>query len=97
MTDVQIFTIALAISTSFLAVFTGVFLNSNRLNDVKELLGAKIEAVRANVSKDVDVFRAETGARFDRIEAKLEKIDDNIARILADHEHRLTQLEGGKK
>ena len=86
MTNGQIFTIALAFSTSFLAVFTGVFLNNNRLNDVKELLGAKIEASRAELER-----------RSDRIEARLEKIDDNIARILADHEHRLTELEGGKK
>ena len=63
-----------------------MFLNNNRLNDVKELLGAKIGASRAELER-----------RSDRIEARLEKIGDNIARILADHEHRLTEQEGGKK
>jgi hypothetical protein len=79
-------------------------LNNNRLNDLKELMGTKIEASRASTSAQIAELRTEMQSgqgqlerRSDRIEMKLEKIDDHIARLLADHEHRLTVLEGGKK
>ena len=81
MTDVQIFTIALAISTSFLAVFLGVFLNNNRLNDVKELLGAKIEASRAGGSKEVAELRVLIEKNHSEMMVRLSDIEGRITRI----------------
>lgn len=49
MTNIQILTIAIALGTSFLAVLTGVLLNNTRLNDVKEVLAAKIAAEDAQL------------------------------------------------
>jgi hypothetical protein len=48
-TDVQILTIAIALGTSSLAVLVGVLLNNSRLNDVKELLTAKMSAGNADL------------------------------------------------
>jgi hypothetical protein len=86
MTAIQIFTIALAISTSFLAVFLGVFLNNNRLNDVKELLGAKIEASRAGASTEVAGLRV-----------LIEKNHSEMMVRPADIEGRLTRIENERR
>jgi len=46
MSDAQVLMIAVALSTSFLAVFMGVLLNNNRLNEVRALSEAKISRVK---------------------------------------------------
>ena len=81
MNDIQIFTIGLAIATSFLAVFTGVFLNNNRLNDVKELLGAKIDASQAGLRVLIEKNHSETLLKLTEMEARLARIE-NERRIL---------------
>jgi len=75
-TDVQILTIAIALTTSFLAVPTGFPIH---------------DASRASTSAQIAELRTELQSGHsrlercsDRIEMKLEKVDDNIARI-ADH------------
>jgi len=83
MTNVQILTIAIALGTSFLAVLVGVLLNNTRLNDVKELLGAKIDALGAKVDaasasvKDAkETLRAEARAQHaETLTAIAEMID----------------------
>ena len=89
MTDVQIFTIALAISTSFLAVFLGVFLNYNRLNDVKELLAAKIEASRARSSTEVVELRVLIEKNHSEMIVRLSDIEGRLTRI--ENERRIVQ------
>ena len=93
MTDAQIFTIALAISTSFLAVLIGVLFNNNRLNDVKELLAAKIEAV----SGKIEIGRAGTSQEIAAMRVLLEKNhSENLLRF-ADIENRLVRIENERR
>ncbi|MGI8992391.1 MAG: hypothetical protein ACR2I2_22775, partial [Bryobacteraceae bacterium] len=52
------------------------------LADVKEILRA-----------DMRADRSETSARFDRLEAKIDKIADTLSQMLADREQRISRLE----
>ena len=89
MTDVQIFTIAIALSTSFLAVFIGVFLNNNRLNDVKELLTAKIGESRAQSSMEMMELRVLIEKNHSEMLLKLTEMDNRLSRL--EHERRIVQ------
>ena len=89
MSDVQILTIAIALATSFLAVFIGVFLNNNRLNDVKDLLGAKVGESRAQSSKEVGDLRVLIGKNHSEMLLKLSEIDGRVPRI--ESERRIVQ------
>jgi len=80
--NVQILTIAIALATSFLAVLTGVLLNNNRLNDVKELLGAKIERSHAQLQLLIEKNHSE-------ILLKLAEMDGRLTRI--ENERRIIQ------
>lgn len=58
MTDVQILTICVSMAVAFLAVFAGVLIDNNRLNDVKELLRAGIRAASAEFKVDMTELRS---------------------------------------
>ena len=107
MTDAQILTLVLTL----LGIFAASWYNNSRFGDVSLRIadlntriteGNKMLLDRLNDTRDV--LRAEMKAelavvnnRFDRLEAKIDKMDDNIARLLADHENRISKLEGGKR
>jgi hypothetical protein len=75
MTDTQILTLAIALSTSFLAVLIGVFLNNTRLNDIKELLAAKITASRAETSKDIAELRVLLEKNHSELDTRLSRME----------------------
>ena len=52
MSDLQILTLSLTLAVTFIGVLTGVLINNNRLNDVKELLRAEIRAAGAEAHAD---------------------------------------------
>lgn len=82
MTDVQILTIAIALGTSFLAVLVGVPLNNSRLNDVKELLTARIAAGDADLRLLIERNHSE-------LMLKLADVDGRLTRI--ENERRIVQ------
>jgi hypothetical protein len=75
-TDVQILTIAIALGTSFLAVLVGVLLNNSRLNDVKELLTAKLSAGNADLRLVIERNHSELMLKLADIEGRLTKIEN---------------------
>jgi len=75
-TDVQILTIAIALGTSFLAVLVGVLLNNSRLNDVKELLTAKLSAGNADLRLVIERNHSELMLKLADIEGCLTKIEN---------------------
>jgi hypothetical protein len=85
MTDVQMLTIAVAIAAPFLAVLVGVLLNNSRLNDVKELLAAKIAATDASVAAQITTSRAETSKEIAELRVLIEKnhseLDTRLSRM----------------
>jgi hypothetical protein len=82
-------TIAIALSTSFIAVFIGVFLNNNRLNDVKELLTAKIGESRAQSSREAMELRVLIEKNHSEMLLKLTEVDNRLARL--ENERRIVQ------
>ncbi len=78
MTDIQILTLSAAI----LVPLSLLLLSNSRIGDAKETLRA-----------DMRADRAEINARFDRVEAKIDKIGDTLSHMLADHEQRISRLE----
>ncbi|MDQ6707014.1 MAG: hypothetical protein M3Z85_13695 [Acidobacteriota bacterium] len=78
MSDIQILTISAAI----LVPHSLLLLSNSRIGDAKETLRA-----------DMRADRAETNARFDRLESKIDKIGDTLSQMLVDHEQRISRLE----
>lgn len=76
MTDIQILTIAIALGTSFLAVLVGVLLNNSRLNDVKELLTAKMAAGNADLRLVIERNHSELMLKLADIDGRLTKIEN---------------------
>lgn len=70
-------TIAISLAISFIAVFTGVLMNNNRLNDVKELLRAEIKASQAELTSLLV-------SRFGELDARLIHIEDRLSRLESD-------------
>jgi ribosomal protein L16/L10AE len=89
MTDAQI----LAIAITVLVVLAGTMLNNSRIGDVKEVVRAEIKNVALQLENGMTVrfnaMEAADTARFNSIERKL----DELIRIGADHDSRITKLE----
>ncbi len=89
MTDAQI----LAIAITVLVVLAGTMLNNSRIGDVKEVVRAEIRNITLQLENGMTVrFNAMESAntgRFNSIERKL----DELLRISADHDSRITKLE----
>jgi len=77
--NVQILTIGIAISTSFIAVLVGVLLNNNRLNDVKDLLSAKVVASQSQLELLVEKTRSEVSASQSELRLLVEKIRSEVS------------------
>jgi len=75
-TDVQILTVAIALGTSFLAVLLGVLLDNSRLNDVWELLTAKMAAGNADLCLVIERNHSELMLKLAYIEGRLTKIEN---------------------
>ena len=106
MTNVQILTIAIALATSFLAVLVGVLMNNTRLNDVKELLAAKVETraaarglsqLREDLSVQVEKNLSEMRLLMSDMRVLMEKNHSELLLKIADIEYRLSRIEGERR
>src|SRR5438309_1065941 len=102
MTDVQILTIAIALATSFLAVMVGVLLNNTRLNDVKELLAARIETraaakdldeLRVLVAQQLSESRVLMAQELNELRVLIEKNHSEMLLKISEMDNRLTRIE----
>lgn len=84
MTDPQTATLAVAI----LAVFAGTLFNNSRLGD----MGKRFE----DVNKRFDDMNRHVDDKFTLLSQQMRHMEDNIMRIVSDHEERLQKLEGRK-
>jgi hypothetical protein len=75
MNNVQILTIVLPLATSFIAVLTGVLMNNTRLNDVKELLSAKIDKSQSQLQLLIEKDHSETMLKFAEMDNRLTRIE----------------------
>ncbi len=85
MTEIQLLTIALAviIPLSFL-----IYSNSG-ITEVKETLRAEIQVSRSEMKADMTEIRSE----FTQVIARLDRMEDNVMRLLADVDRRVSKLD----
>lgn len=83
MNDLQILTLAVAVVVPFFGVTLGVLLNNSRLNDVKEVLRAEIQAERADRRAENADLRILFEKHHSEIMAKLIEMDNRIVRLEA--------------
>ena len=75
MTDIQIFTLSLTVAVTFVGVLTGVLLNNNRLNDLKELLRAEIDAGNSDLTLLIEKHHSELMMKFLELEYRMDKLE----------------------
>jgi hypothetical protein len=90
MSEAQVITIAVSLGVSFIAVPTGVLLNNNRLNDVKQVLDTRISDVK-------EVLRAEARADKTELILLMEKNHSEILAKLGEIDSRLSRLEAERR
>ena len=81
MTDAQMVTLAVAI----LAVFAGTLFNNSRIADV----GKRFD----DVGKRFDDVNRHIDDKFALLSQQMKNMEDNLMRILGDHETRIQKLE----
>ena len=87
MSDAQVLAVAISLGISFLAVLIGVLLNNNRLNDVKEVVNAKVETRAA--AKDVYELRVLIEKNHSELLLKLSDIENRFSKF--ENERRVVQ------
>ncbi len=87
----------MSLSVSFIPVLTGVLMNNNRLNDVKQVLDARLGDVNVRITDLKEVLRAE--ARADKAELILlmEKNHSEILAKFGEIDSRLSRLEAERR
>jgi hypothetical protein len=85
-TNIQILAIVIALGASFLAVLTGVLMNNTRLNDVKEVLAAKVAAGDVELHLQIERSRAELNASVADLRVLIEKNHSEMLLKLVDME-----------
>jgi hypothetical protein len=96
MTDAQMVTLAVAI----LAVFAGTLFNNSRISDMKSLLSDRLSDTNLRISdgnrrtddKIADVHR-NIDDKFALLSRQMKTMEDNILRLIGDHQTRLQRLE----
>jgi len=103
----QVLTLTVANLPTFTLVLLGILYNNARLNDLGDLLRAEMkfetQGVRGEVSGlrgevsglrgEFQVLRSEVNAEIRDVRATMEKYHNDVLRILADHDHRISRLE----
>lgn len=85
MNDTQILTLVITL----LGIFAASWFNNSRIGDISKRIDDMRDVLRAEMKAD----RAEIKGEITQIMHRIERMDDNIARVLADHDRRLTKLE----
>ena len=103
----QVLTLTVANLPTFTLVLLGILYNNARLNDLRDLFRAEMkfetQGVRGDVSglrgevsglrSEFQVLRSEVNAEIRDVRATMEKYHNDVLRILADHDHRISRLE----
>lgn len=103
----QVLTLTVANLPTFTLVLLGILYNNARLNDLRDLLRAEMkfetQGVRGEVSglrgevsglrSEFQVLRSEVNAEIRDVRATMEKYHNDVLRILADHDHRISRRE----
>jgi hypothetical protein len=77
-TDTQLLTTCITL----VGIFLAMMLNNHRIDDLRDVLRAEMRA-----------DRAETKARFASLEAKMDRNQETLLRILAEIDRRVSRLE----
>ena len=85
MTDAQMISIVIAI----LASLGAVVYNNSRITDV----GKRIDDLRDALNKRFDDVNRHVDDKFNLMLERLQRMEDNLTRQLADHETRISKLE----
>jgi hypothetical protein len=85
MTDLQLITLAAAI----IFPLSMLLYSNSRISDAKETPRSEMRGVRTEIQKDLLQLRLDFTERVNSIDRKL----DELLRIVADHEQRMTRLE----
>ncbi len=78
----QVLTLTVANLPTFTLVLLGILYNNARLNDLRDLLRAEMKLELSGVRGEVRDLRT-----------IMEKNHNDLLRILADHDHRISRLE----
>jgi len=96
----QVLTLTVANLPTFTLVLLGILYNNARLNDLRDLFRAEMkfetQGVRGEVSVlrgEFQVLRSEVNAEIRDVRVTMEKYHNDVLRILADHDHRISRLE----
>lgn len=103
----QVLTLTVANLPTFTLVLLGILYNNARLNDLRDLFRAEMkfetQGVRGEVSGlrgevsglrgEFQVLLSEVNAEIRDVRATMEKYHNDVLRILADHDHRISRLE----
>src|ERR1700694_1120731 len=103
----QVLTLTVANLPTFTLLLLGILYNNARLNDLRDLLRTEMkfetQGVRGDVSGlrgevsglrgEFQVLRSEVNAEIRDVRATMEKYHNDVLRILADHDHRISRLE----
>ena len=95
MDNTQILTIVLAVSTSFVAVLTGVLLNNARLGDIRDLVNRRVDDI-----KNVVLANVETRASAKDVHELRTLVEKNHSEMLlkfAEMDNRLSRIEGERR
>ena len=103
----QVLTLTVANLPTFTLLLLGILYNNACLNDLRDLFRAEMkfetQGVRGEVSGlrgevsglrgEFQVLRSEVNAEIRDVRATMEKYHNDVLRILADHDHRISRLE----
>ena len=90
MDNTQILTIVLAVSTSFIAVLTGVLLNNARLGDIRDLVNRRVDDVK-------NVLDSKIESKIYELRVLIEKNHSETMLKFAELDNRLSRIEGERR
>lgn len=99
MTDTQLVTL----STVFLAAIIAVLFNNSRIGDLRDAMNQRLGDLSGSVNqrfgdvdKRFDEVHRHIDDQFKLLTERLQRMEENIMRILPDHENRIPRLEGNR-
>jgi hypothetical protein len=89
MTDAQMITLAVAI----LAIFGATLFNNSRITDLRDSVNRRLDDHRGLINLRFDDVIQHIDDKFALLSQQMKTMEDNIMRVLGDHEMRLQKLE----
>lgn len=79
----------LTIAFAFVTVLIGVLFNNSRITDLCSSMDKRFD----EMSKRFDDNNRHIDDKFNLLSERIERMNDNVLRVLADHDTRLRKLE----